>query len=77
MIILPSCLNKFNTYFNFRQLAQHLFKQIVHSVKNLFKHLANLKMRFYNIYEDNTEILSRAVECDKNRVGIVTYLIAK
>ena len=31
----------------------------------------------YNIYEDNTEILSRAVECDKNRVGIVTYLIAK
>ena len=31
----------------------------------------------HNIYEDNTEILSRAVECDKNRVGIVTYLIAK
>ena len=34
-------------------------------------------VEYYNIYEDNTEILSRAVECDKNRVGIVTYLIAK
>lgn len=34
-------------------------------------------VEYYDIYEDNTEILSRAVECDKNRVGIVTYLIAK
>lgn len=34
-------------------------------------------VEYYDIYEDNTEILSRVVECDKNRVGIVTYLIAK
>lgn len=34
-------------------------------------------VEYYDIYEDNTEILSRAVECDKDRVGIVTYLISK
>lgn len=34
-------------------------------------------VEYYDIYEDNTEILSRAVECDKDRVGVVTYLISK
>ena len=32
-------------------------------------------VEYYDIYEDNTDILSRAVECDNDLLGIVSYLI--
>ncbi|MGN0680036.1 MAG: hypothetical protein ACI4JS_10265 [Oscillospiraceae bacterium] len=34
-------------------------------------------VEYYDVYEDGTEILTRAAECDKERVGIVTYLLSK
>ena len=34
-------------------------------------------VEYYDVYEDGTKILSRAAECDKDRVELVTYLIAK
>lgn len=34
-------------------------------------------VEYYDVYEDGTSILSRACECDKDRVGIVTYLLSK
>ncbi len=34
-------------------------------------------VEYYDVYEDGTEILTRATECDKERVGIVTYLLSK
>ncbi len=34
-------------------------------------------VEYYDVYEDDTRILTRAVECDKERVGLVTYLISK
>lgn len=34
-------------------------------------------VEYYDVYEDGTEILTRAAECDKERVELVTYLIAK
>ncbi len=34
-------------------------------------------VEYYDIYEDGTKVLTRATECDKERVELVTYLIAK
>lgn len=34
-------------------------------------------VEYYDVYEDGTSILSRACECDEERVGIVTYLLSK
>lgn len=34
-------------------------------------------VEYYDVYEDGTSILTRACECDKERIGIVTYLLSK
>lgn len=34
-------------------------------------------IEYYDVYEDGKEILTRAAECDKDRVYLVTYLLAR
>lgn len=34
-------------------------------------------VEYYDVYEDGTQILSRAAECDKERVHLVTYLLSR
>ena len=34
-------------------------------------------VEYYDVYEDNTRILTRAVECDEERVNFVTYLLER
>lgn len=34
-------------------------------------------VEYYNVYEDGTSILTRACECDEERVSFVTYLLAR
>lgn len=34
-------------------------------------------VEYYDVYEDGTQILTRAAECDKERVALVTYLLAR
>lgn len=34
-------------------------------------------VEYYDVYDDGTNILTRAAECDKERVSLVTYLLSK
>lgn len=34
-------------------------------------------VEYYDVYEDGTSILTRACECDKERVGLVTNLLER
>lgn len=34
-------------------------------------------VEYYDVYADNTSELTRAAECDEDRVCFVTYLLAK
>lgn len=34
-------------------------------------------VEYYDVYKDGTEILTRAEECDKDRVSLVTFLLSQ
>lgn len=34
-------------------------------------------VEYYDVYEDGTQVLTRAAECDEERVYMVTYLLSR